>query len=387
MAEPPFEVILGVDTHAQVHVAAVLDHLGRLQATLTIPAAPAGYRQLLTWAAQHGHLTRAGVEGTGTYGAGLTRHLIRAGVTVIEVDRPNRQRRRRRGKSDPTDAEAAARAVLAGEATATPKTRSGIVESIRVLRVARSSAVKARTQTANQLRDLLVTAPDTLRAQLYPLPTAKRVAQLAAQHPSHGGDPATATRRALWYLARRHQTLTAELRALNADLAVLTRRAAPRLLARYGVGVETAGSLLVTAGDNPDRLGSDAALAALCGASPAEASSGKTVRHRLNRGGDRQANNALWVIALTRLRDDPRTLVYAERRTKQGKTTKEIMRCLKRSIARELFPLLKADLHDACQLSLTQELRSVALVPARPRDEAAVLSARVIGSTPAKLRG
>jgi transposase len=349
MADQPLEVTLGVDTHADIHVAAVLDHLDRLQGTLAIPATPAGYQQLLEWAQARGRLTRAGVEGTGTYGAGLTRHLTQAGVTVVEVDRPNRQRRRRRGKSDPTDAGAAARAVLAGEATATPKTRSGVVEAIRVLRVARSSAVKARTQAANQLRDLLVTAPEELRAQLYPLSTTRRVAALAAERPSHGGDPGTATRRALWYLARRYQTLTAELQALNADLAVLTRRAAPRLLARYGVGVETAGTLLVTAGDNPDRLGSDAALAALCGASPVEASSGKTVRHRLNRGGDRQANNALWVIAMTRLRDDPRTRAYAQQRTTQGKTTKEILRCLKRYLARELFPLLKADLHHAQQ--------------------------------------
>jgi len=253
MADQPTEVILGVDTHADIHVAALLDHLGRLQGRLTIAATRAGSQQLLGWARAHGRLLRAGVEGTGTYGAGLTRHLTQAGVQVIEVDRPNRQRRRRRGKSDPTDAEAAARAVLAGEATATPKTRSGVVESIRVLRVARTGAVKARTQAANQLRDLLVTAPEELRAELYPLPTARRVAALTAQHPGHGADPHTATRRALWHLARRYQSLTAELDALNDDLAALTRQAAPRLLARYGVGVETAGKLLVTAGDNPDR--------------------------------------------------------------------------------------------------------------------------------------
>jgi transposase len=349
MADQPTQVILGVDTHAQVHVAALLDQLGRLLGTLAVPTTGVGYQQLLDWARRHGQLTRAGVEGTGTYGAGLARHLTRAGVTVVEVDRPNRQRRRRRGKSDPTDAEAAARAVLAGEATATPKTRSGIVEAIRVLRVARTSALKARTQTANQLRDLLVTAPEELRAQLYPLSTAKRITLLVAQQPAGGLDPAAATRRALWYLARRHQSLTAELDALDAELAALTRRAAPRLLARYGVGVETAGKLLVSAGDNPDRLHSEAALAALCGASPVEASSGKTVRHRLNRGGDRQANNALWVIAVTRLRDDPRTRAYAERRTKQGKSSKDIMRCLKRYLVRELFPLLKADLHHAQQ--------------------------------------
>lgn len=307
----------------------------------------------MAWASRHGRLIRAGVEGTGTYGAGLTRHLTQAGVTVVEVDRPNRQRRRRRGKSDPIDAEAAARAVLADEATTTPKARSGIVEAIRVLRVARTGAIKARTQTANQLRDLLVTAPEELHTQLYPLSTAKRVQRLVAQQPAGGADPASATHRALCHLARRHQALTAELAALNADLVALTRQAAPRLLARCGIGIETAGQLLVTAGDNPDRLRSDAALAALCGASPVAASSGKTVRHRLNRGGDRQANSALWVIALTRLRIDPASRAYAKRRTAQGKTTKEIMRLLKRYLARELFPLLKADLHHAHQLNET----------------------------------
>jgi transposase len=353
MADQPAEVILGVDTHADVHVAAVLDHLGRLQGRLQVPTTRAGYQRLLDWAGRHGQLTRAGVEGTGTYGAGLTRFLTGAGVKVIEVDRPNRQRRRRRGKSDPTDAEAAARAVLAGEATATPKTRSGIVESIRVLRVARKGVLKARTQAANQLRDLLVTAPEELHAELHRLSTARRVQRLVAGKPAGGADPASATRRALWHLARRYQTLTAELDVLNADLAVLTRQAAPRLLARCGVGVETAGQLLVTAGDNPDRLHSEAALAALCGASPVEASSGKTTRHRLNRGGDRQANNALWVIALTRLRDDPRTRAYAERRTKQGKSTRDILRCLKRYLARELLPLLKADLQNTHQLTWT----------------------------------
>lgn len=201
--------------------------------------------------------------------------------------------------------------MLADEATTTPKARSGIVEAIRVLRVARTGAIKARTQTANQLRDLLVTAPEELHTQLYPLSTAKRVQRLVAQQPAGGADPASATHRALCHLARRHQVLTAELAALNADLVALTRQAAPRLLARCGIGIETAGQLLVTAGDNPDRLRSDAALAALCGASPVAVSSGKIVRHRLNRGGDRQANSALWVIALTRLRIDPASHAYA----------------------------------------------------------------------------
>lgn len=344
------DVILGVDTHLDAHVGVVIDSVGRVQGTLTIETTPGGYRQLLVWAQRFGQLRHAGVEGTGAYGAGLARFLTAAGVDVVEVDRPNRQRRRRRGKSDPTDAESAARAVLAGEATGTPKTRVGIVESIRVLRVARSSAVKARTQVGNQIKDLVLTAPEPIRAELRPLNTKQRAARCAHWRPADTIDPASATKRALRHLARRWETLTTEIRELDRDLTRITTAAAPRLLAQHGIGVETAGKLLVAAGDNPERIHHEAALAALCGASPVEASSGKTSRHRLNRGGDRQANNALWTIAFCRLRTDPTTRAYAERRTKEGKSDREIMRCLKRYIARQLHPLLLADLDHARHL-------------------------------------
>ena len=359
MTDEPGDVILGVDTHLDAHVGVVIDFVGRVQGTLTIETTPAGYRQLLRWAQGHGELRRAGVEGTGAYGAGVARFLTDAGVEVIEVDRPNRQRRRRRGKSDPTDAESAARAVLAGDATATPKTRIGIVESIRVLRVARSSAVKARTQVGNQIKDLVLTAPEPIRTELRSLKTKQRAARCAHWRPGATMDPTSATKRALRHLARRWEALTIEIRELDGDLATLTTAAAPRLLAQHGIGVETAGKLLVAAGDNPARLHHEAALAALCGASPVEASSGRTVRHRLNRGGDRQANNALWTIAFCRMRTDPTTRAYAERRTKEGKSDREIMRCLKRYIARQLHPLLLADLTDARRISppLTSELQ------------------------------
>lgn len=348
MSDAVPEVILGVDTHADQHTAVVIDGLGRVQGTVEVAATPAGYEELLSWACQFGWPARAGVEGTGSYGAGLARYLAAAEVVVIEVNRPNRQRRRLRGKSDPTDAEAAARAVLAGEATATPKTRIGIVESIRVLRVARSSCVKSRTQVANQIKDIVQSGPEELRAELGPLTTTQRVRRAAGWAPDPvSAAPLEATSRALRHLALRYQALTAEMRELNADLGRLTRQAAPTLLERVGVGVESAAKLLITAGDNPERLRSDAALAALCGASPVEASSGKVTRHRLNRGGDRQANNALWTIAWHRLKRDPATQAYAERRTKEGKSDKEILRCLKRYIARELYPLLLNDLQHA----------------------------------------
>jgi transposase len=344
MVQQTDDLILGVDTHDGAHVGVLIDALGRRRGAIEIPTDAVGYDRLLAWCRAQGQLQVAGVEGTGSYGAPLVRVLAAHGVRVVEVNRANRQRRRRRGKSDPADAEAAARAVLAGEATAVPKARDGVVEAIRVLQVARASAVKARTQVANQLKALIVTAPDPLGRALRPLTTEERVVRCVRLRPGAAAQPGEATKRALRHLARRWQALDRELRALDADLAELTRRAAPRLLAEPGVGPGCAARLLVAAGDNPTRLRSDAALAALCGASPVEASSGTVVRHRLNRGGDRQANNALWTVATNRLRHHPETRAYAERRTREGRSRKEIVRCLMRHLARRLYPLLLADL-------------------------------------------
>jgi transposase len=346
------EVTLGVDTHADNHVAVLIDPVGRVLATTSIETTAAGYRQLVSWARRHGELRRAGVEGTGAYGAGLARALVAAGVEVFEVNRPNRQQRRRRGKSDPTDAEAAARAVLSGDATAVAKTHDGIVEAIRVLRVARRSALKARTQVTNQIRDVILTAPEQLRAELRGLSTRARVERCAGFRPDRAANATSGTKRALRHLARRYQHLTDELAELDTDLKTLIEQAAPRTLAHHGVGPDVAGALLVTAGDNPDRLANDAALAALCGASPVEASSGKVIRHRLNRGGDRRANNALWRIAMVRMSTDSTTRAYVERRTKEGRSKKEIIRCLKRYIARELYHDLLNDLTHANSISL-----------------------------------
>jgi transposase len=283
---------------------------------------------------------RVGVEGTGSWGAGLARYLTGEGLEVVEVDRPNRQLRRLRGKSDPVDAEAAARAALNGEAKGTPKARTGPVEAIRALRVARRSAMKARTQALAQIRALITTAPEELRAQLRPLPTADVVTMAARYRP---GDPTTvvgATKLALRELALRVRYLEDQVDRLDATLAPLVTATCPELIARFGVGPQTAAALLVAAGDNPDRLRHEAAFAALCGSSPVEASSGRVVRHRLNRGGDRQANHALWRIVFVRMRFDPRTRDYVERRTKEGLSKKEIMRCLKRYVAREVYQCL-----------------------------------------------
>jgi transposase len=345
------EVILGVDTHTETHTAALLDPLGRTLATTTVPASRRGFRALVEWAKLHGSVRIAGVEGTGSYGAGLARFLALEGIEVTEVTRVARHGRRHLGKSDPRDAEAAAQAVLSGRASAQPKPRNGIVESIRVLRHTRASAVKSRTQAALQLRNLILTAPDQLREPLTGLTTKQAVARCARMRRSERLDAVAATRKALLTLARRWQALDAEVRELDRDLKQLTAQAAPRLLAQPGIGPETAAKLLIVAGDNPDRLRSDSALAALCGASPVEASSGKTRRHRLNRGGDRQGNTALWTIANNRMLHHPETRAYVARRTKQGLGTREIRRCLMRHLARRLYPLLRADLIAATESS------------------------------------
>lgn len=295
MAEEPVHVIVGVDTHADTHTAVVIDVAGRRCAELRIPADVGGYRGLLAWANTQGVIDAVGVEGTGSYGAGLTRFLSDAGVTVIEVGRPNRQHRRRHGKSDPADAEGAARSVLSGQSAGTPKSRDGIVESIRTLHVVKRSAIKARTQTANQMTNLIVTAPEATRRELRGLTALKRA------------------RRAIRTLARRWLDLTDEINTHNNELDKMIHIAAPTLVAEQGVSRDVAAKLLIAAGDNPERIRTEAAFAALCGVSPIAASSGKTTRHRLNRSGDRQANNALWTIARVRLSHDPETRAYAER--------------------------------------------------------------------------
>jgi transposase len=335
-------VTVGIDSHKDIHVAAAVDQVGRIVGTTAAPTTVRGYAQLERWARGLGPVERFGVEGTGSYAAGLARWLVGRGYRVVEVNRPDRQKRRRRGKSDPVDAEAAARAALAGEDVATPKAANGTVEMVRALRVARRSAVKARTQAANQLDSLVVTAPDELRCQLRGLAPDRLVEVAAALRPAELTCPVAATKLALRELARRHQALGAEIDRLDTALAKLAPKVAPALLARRGVGTQVAGALLITAGDNPGRLRSEAAFAMLCGSSPIQASSGKTVRHRLNRGGDRQANNALWVIATCRMACDQRTKDYVERRTKEGKSKKEIIRCLKRYIAREVYRDLRA---------------------------------------------
>ena len=286
----------GVDTHLEVHVAAALDSIGGLLGVREFCTSREGERELLAWLSGFGPVARIGVEGTGSYGASLGRFLAAAGVAVVEVDRPNRQARHRRGKSDPVDAIEAAHAAEGGRAMGAAKSRDGNVEAIRALMVAKRSARSVRIKTLNQIRHLSFTAPEEIRARYKDITSRQGIAtEVAALRPRVGGDPVVhATKIAMRTLGRRVLALDEEMAALDELLTELVTATAPELLELHGVGIDTAATLLVAAGDNAQRLRHEAAWAHLCGVAPIEASSGKTVRHRLNRGGDRQANHALW---------------------------------------------------------------------------------------------
>jgi transposase len=334
----------GVDTHLDVHVAAAIDANGGTLGVESFVTTAAGFAQLHDWLAGFGPLARVGVEGTGAYGAGLARHLRSRGVEVVEVDRPNRQRRRQAGKSDTIDAVEAARAALSGRASGIAKTADGDVEAIRALLVARRSGRNVRIKYLNQIRHLSFTAPDELRERFRCVHRDQLARTAAALRPNPQSDVVTyATKLAIATLGRRVVALEADGARLDAELEHLVRRTAPTLLEVHGVGIHTAAILLVAAGDNPHRLRSEAAFAHLCGVAPLPASSGKTTRHRLNPGGNRQANHALWRIVFTRMSSDERTRKYVARRFGEGRTTKEIMRVLKRYVAREIYPHLVRD--------------------------------------------
>ena len=312
------QIIIGVDTHKDQHVAVALDGRGVRLDEKHVPVATCGYEELERWSCDLGQVYAFGVEGTGSYGAGLARFLTDRSYTVVEVNRPDRSVRYRKGKSDPTDAEMAARAVLAGVADATPKSGKGEVEMIRMLKSAKDSAVKARTQAVNQMKALVVTAPAELRETLDGLTTIALITRCKSFRPGRLDDPKAAAKYALRSLACRHRQLNQEVQELETELERLTRVAAPALVNAFGIGPDTASSLLIAAGSNSDRLRSEASFASLCGVNPIPASSGKTNRHRLNRGGDRQANAALYRIVVVRLHYDLRTQAYMCRRTRRG---------------------------------------------------------------------
>jgi transposase len=340
MTPAPGTVTGGVDTHSDVHVAAAVDHLGGVLGSAQFRTTPAGYRKLLVWLQSFGPLHKVGVEGTGSYGAALARHLAEHEVTVVEVARRNRQVRRRHGKTDVVDAIAAARAVLSGEATATRRATTG--RSRRCGRSRWCSAAQTRPAPSRSTSSAPWSRPhrpssanacatSTPVSSSRPAPHSGSVPTTTVCRPSPAGD---AQARAA------HRSPRGQLSTVSSRLHRITRQLAPELTAPQGVGADVASTLLVTAGDNPHRLERERSFA-LCGSSPIPANSGKTQhRHRLNRGGDRQANAALWRIALVRLSHDPRTRDYMKRRISEGKTKAEALRCLKRYIAREVFNAL-----------------------------------------------
>ena len=335
------EVIIGVDTHRDQHVSVAIDGRGVRLGERHVPTTTRGYEELERWSRGLGEIRAFGIEGTGSYGAGIARFMTGRGYTVIEVNRPDRSVRYRKGKSDPTDAEMAARSVLAGVADAIPKSGEGEVEMIRMLKSARDSAIKARTQAGNQMKALVVTAPAELREMLDGLTISALSKRCRSFRPSRLYDPKTAAKYALRSLASRYRQLSDEVRHLEAEIERLTRSIAPALVNTFGVGLDTAATLLIAAGSNPDRLRSEAAFASLCGVNSIPASSGRTNRHRLNRGGDRQANAALYRMVLVRLSHDPRTQAYMRRRTAEGMSKRDVIRCLKRYVAREVYSAIQ----------------------------------------------
>lgn len=328
-------VTVGVDTHRDAHVGVAVDELGRTLGTIEVSADTHGYKRMESFANSFGEVVGFGIEGTGCYGAGLFRYLTSCGYEVVEVDRPDRKARRRSGKSDPLDALAAALAVLSGRASTVPKSRDGAVEEMRALTVTRRSAVRARTQAINQIRSLVVGAPEALRERLRSLSGSRLLRMCAGLRST--GSANDATRFALKTLARRAVRLSREIEELDHLIAGLVRTSAPALLELHGVGPQVASSLLIAAGDNPERIKTEASFAHMCGVAPIPASSGQTTRHRLNRGGNRQANNALWRVVMVRMVSEDRTRSYVARRTAEGLSKREIIRCLKRYVAREVF--------------------------------------------------
>ena len=369
----PGTIIGWIDTHADtIHVAAI-DPWGRKIDDHEFATTPTGYQHALRFLTDLGEVTGIGIEGTSSYGAGITRAAVEEGLEVFEVIRPERSVRRREGKSDPLDAYQAAQAVLTGRATAAAKTAD--ITALRALHNARRSAVKARAAAQVQIRHQLVTAPSLIREKYRTLTAARLIKTLAVCRPGvHTDIEERLVLTALKSIARRHQVLTEEITKLDTELTVVIQQSAPHLLHLHGVGNTTAAQLLITVGGNPDRLRSEASFAALCGTAPVPASSGKTTRHRLSRGGDRRANSALHTIALARMRNHPPTKAFAQRQRDRGRSTPELLRILKRAIAREMFKQLTkphADLavHDlrparqAKNITLEAAARAIGVAP------------------------
>jgi transposase len=335
------DFVIGVDTHKHTHTAALVTPTGRLVAHLTAAADAAGYAHLLRFAREHAAGRRIwAIEGTGSFGTGLTTHLLEQTEWVVEIDRPKRPARRNGAKTDELDAVRAAREALAREHLAQPR-RRGDREALRVLLTTRDDATRARTKAVCQLKDLLVNAPERLRRPLQGLSTAALVEHCARLRTTAAQSvELRSTVLALRTTARRALSLEAEVAELDSHLQPLVQQMGPSLLAEPGVGPISAAQLLCS-WSHAGRLRSEAAFAALAGVAPIPASSGQVTRHRLNRSGDRQLNRALHTIAISRMLHHAETQAYVARRTAEGKSPREIKRCLKRHLARHFFKLLE----------------------------------------------
>jgi transposase len=343
LAAPERKIVVGVDTHKHLHVAVALDELGARVGELTIGADSLGYAALAAWSERLGRPRAFGIEGTGSYGAGLASFLRRRGHRIVEVDRGDRRGRRLNGKSDTLDAEAAARAVLSGSAAAVPKSADGVCEMIRQVKIARDTAVKARTQALITLKCIVVNAPAELREQLAPLSDKALLDRCAGFRRSPVESTTASAKHTLRALARRWLELANEIADHDRVLDQLTRAAAPSLRDAFGIGPDTAAEMLIVFGDNPERIHSEAAFAKLCGVAPIPASSGKTNRYRLSRGGHRQANSALYRVVIVRMRFHQPTIDYVARRSHEGRSKRDIIRCLKRFLAREIYRHVTTD--------------------------------------------
>ncbi|HDJ1438105.1 TPA: IS110 family transposase [Serratia rubidaea] len=335
-------VVGGVDTHKDIHVAAVVDEHDRIMGSASFTTTRSGYQKMLEWMNSFGVVSRVGVECTGTYGADLVRYLQKMKIEVLEVTAPDKMERRKRGKSDTIDAESAAHAAFSLIRTVTPKTRNGMIESLRVLKTCRKSAITARKIALQMIQTNIVSAPDKLREQLRTMTRMRLIRTLATWKTDSRKyrNIEDAYLIALKSLAKRYLELHYEITDLNNIIISIVDEVAPELIKQRGIGYESATQFLITAGDNPIRLTSEAGFAALCGASPVPVSSGKTNRYRLNRGGDRAANSALHIVALTRLRTDERTREYVTKKITEGHTKLEAIRCIKRYISREVYKLI-----------------------------------------------
>jgi transposase len=336
-------VIVGVDTHKHVHVAVAIDESGQRLSEHRIPVDTVGYQDLERWAKSLGRVAAFGVEGTGSYGVGLASYLRRHGLKVVEVNRGDRRARRANGKSDTLDAELAARSVLAGTSTAVPKSADGVVEMIRQIKVARDIATKGRTSAIITLKTIVVNAPSEMREQLDHLTDKTLIEKCAGFRPGKVTEAISSTKHTLRSLAKRWQFLDAEVKDHDRILDELTQRVPPTLREGFGIGPDTAAELLIVLGDNPDRVRSEACFAKLCGVAPIPASSGMTNRHRLAWNGHRQANAALYRVAILRMQHHEPTKAYVARRTEEGLSKRDIIRCLKRFIAREAFGRIMTD--------------------------------------------